>query len=141
MSSMTPRMWAKWKDYRLYESPDDLIELFELLEEDGMYVPGSMSGKGMKTIPSMGYSTPEAKKMVEKDIQVMGKIFNKASQQSIKMMLSGVKGGKYDAMDLIQGIKGGKAGDTSMGVADMLRVLWNKVDKRFRSYLRGKKRR
>jgi len=89
----------------------------------------------------MGYSTPEAKKMVEKDINTMGKIFNKASQQSIKMMLSGVKGGKYDAMDLIQGIKGGKAGDTSMGVADMLRVLWNKVDKRFRSYLRGKKRR
>ncbi len=56
-------------------------------------------------------------------------------------MLSGVKAGKYEARDLIQGIKGGKAGDTSMGVADMLRVLWNKVDKRFRSYLRGKKRR
>ena len=26
---MTPKMWAKWKDYRLYENPDDLIELFE----------------------------------------------------------------------------------------------------------------
>jgi len=71
----------------------------------------------------------------------MGKMFNKASQQSIKVMMNGVKNGKYDAMDLIRGIMHGKAGDTSMGVADMLRVLWNKVDKRFRSYLRGKKRR
>ena len=141
MSSMTPKMWAKWKDYRLYENPDDLIELFELLEGDESYVPGSMLGGCMKNIPTMGYSTPEAKKFVEKDIQSMGKMFNKASQQSIKMMMDGVKNGKYDAMDLIQGIKGGKAGDTSMGVADMLRVLWNKVDKRFRSYLRGKKRR
>ena len=141
MSSMTPKMWAKWKDYRLYENPDDLIELFELLEGDESYVPGSMSGGGMKNIPTMGYSTPEAKKFVEKDIQSMGKMFNKASQQSIKMMMDGVKNGKYDAMDLIHGIMHGKAGDTSMGVADMLRVLWNKVDKRFRSYLRGKKRR
>ena len=31
--------------------------------------------------------------------------------------------------------------DTSMGIRDMLIVLWSKVDKRFRSYLRGKKRR
>ena len=71
----------------------------------------------------------------------MGKLFNKASQQSIKVMMNGVKGKKYDAMDLIRGIMQGKAGDTSMGVRDMIRVLWNKVDKRFRSYLGGKKRR
>ena len=89
----------------------------------------------------MKYSSPEAQKLVEKDIQVMGKLFNKASQQSIKVMMNGVKGKKYDAMDLIRGIMQGKAGDTSMGVRDMIRVLWNKVDKRFRSYLGGKKRR
>jgi len=141
MSSMTPRMWAKWKDYRLYENPDDLIELFELLEGDESYVPGSMSGGGIKNIPTMGYSTSEAKKFVEKDIKEMGKFFNKASQQSIKMMMDGVKSGKYDAMDLIRGIKTGPAGDTSMGVRDMLGVLWTKVEKRFRSYLDGKKRR
>ena len=110
MSSMTPKMWAKWKDYRLYENPDDLIELFEMLEEQE-YVPGSNK-------------TPSK--------------FNPAM---IKFMMDGVKSGKYDAMDLIRGIMQGKAGDTSMGVRDMIRVLWNKVDKRFRSYLGGKKRR
>jgi hypothetical protein len=140
MSSMTPKMWAKWKDYRLYENPDDLIELFEMLEEQG-YVPGSIKTPSKFNPAMMKYSSPEAKKLVEKDIQVMGKIFNKASQQSIKMMMDGVKGKKYDAMDLIRGIMHGKAGDTSMGVRDMIRVLWNKVEKRFRSYLGGKKRR
>ena len=56
-------------------------------------------------------------------------------------MLSGVKGGKYDAMDLIRGIKTGPAGSTSTGVKDMIQVLWNKVDKRFRKYLGGRKSR
>ncbi len=140
MSSMTPKMWAKWKDYRLYENPDDLIELFEMLEEQE-YVPGSIKTPSKFNPAMMKYSSPEAQKLVEKDIQVMGKLFNKASQQSIKVMMNGVKGKKYDAMDLIRGIMQGKAGDTSMGVRDMIRVLWNKVDKRFRSYLGGKKRR
>ena len=87
------------------------------------------------------YSSPEAKTFVEKDVQQMGKLLNKASQQSIKVMLSGVKAGKYDAMDLIRGIKEGPAGDTSVGVRSMLQVLWRKVEKRFRKYLGGKKRR
>ena len=137
---MTPKMRAKWKDYRLYENPDDLIELFEMLEEQE-YVPGSIKTPSKFNPAMMKYSSPEAQKLVEKDIQVMGKLFNKASQQSIKVMMNGVKGKKYDAMDLIRGIMQGKAGDTSMGVRDMIRVLWNKVDKRFRSYLGGKKRR
>ena len=56
-------------------------------------------------------------------------------------MLSGVKAGKYDPMDLIRGIKEGFSGDTSSGVRSMLQVLWRKVEKRFRKYLGGKKRR
>ena len=87
------------------------------------------------------YSTPEAKTFVERDVHQMGKFLNKASQQSIKVMLNGVKSGKYDAMDLIRGIKEGPAADTSVGVRSMLQVLWNKVEKRFRKYLGGKKRR
>ena len=83
---------------------------------------------------------PEAKKFVEQDVKQMGKHINKASQQSIKIMLDGVKGGKYDAMDLIRGIKQGKSVDTSVGVRDMLNVLWGKVENRFRKYLGGKKR-
>ena len=76
-----------------------------------------------------------------KDVKEMGQIFNKSSQRAIAIMLSGVKDGKYDAMDLIRGIKQGNVRDTSKGVREMLQVLWSKVEKRFRKYLRGKKRR
>jgi len=128
----TKNMWAQWKDFRLDEESDDLIKLFE-----------EFQSAGIKEFSVYGtsYSTPEAKKFVEKDIQQMGNIFNKASQQSIKTMMDGVKSGRYDAMDLIRGIKEGNIRDTSKGVREMLHVLWGKVEKRFRSYLGGKKRR
>ena len=47
------------------------------------------------------------KKFVEKDVRDMGKLINQASAKSIKIMMNGVKGGRYDAMDLIRGIKSG----------------------------------
>ena len=56
-------------------------------------------------------------------------------------MLSGVKDGKYDAMDLIRGIKQGNVRDTSKGVWEMLQVYGSKVEKRFRKYLGGRKTR
>jgi|TARA_B100001758_G_scaffold60759_1_gene50443 hypothetical protein len=128
----TKNMWDIWKGFRLEEESDDLTKLFEEFQKAGV---------DEFTAYGSTYSNPEAKVFVKKDVQQMGKILNKASQQSIKVMLSGVKAGKYDAMDLIRGIKEGPAGDTSMGVRDMLQVLWNKVEKRFRKYLGGKKRR
>ena len=128
----TKNMWNTWKDFRLDEESDDLTKLFEGFQKVGI---DEFSAYGTT------FSNPEAQKLVEKDIQEMGKIFNKSSQRAIAMMLSGVKNGKYDAMDLIRGIKQGNVRDTSMGVRDMLQVLWNKVEKRFRKYLGGKKRR
>lgn len=127
----TKNMWDTWKDFRLDEESDDLTKLFE-----------EFQSAGIKEFSVYGtsYSTPEAKKFVEKDIQQMGTIFNKSSQRAIAIMLSGVKDGKYDAMDLIRGIKEGNIRDTSKGVREMLQVLWGKVEKRFRSYLGGKKR-
>jgi hypothetical protein len=128
----TKNMWNTWKDFRLDEESDDLTKLFEEFQKVGI---DEFSAYGTT------FSNPEAQKLVEKDIQEMGKIFNKSSQRAIAMMLSGVKNGKYDAMDLIRGIKQGKVRDTSKGVREMLQVLWNKVENRFRKYLRGKKRR
>ena len=128
----TKDMWDIWKGFRLDEESEDLTKLFEEFKRAGV---DEFSAYGTT------FSNPEAQKFVEKDIQEMGKIFNKSSQRAIAMMLSGVKNGKYDAMDLIRGIKQGNVRDTSMGVREMLQVLWNKVEKRFRKYLGGKKRR
>ena len=127
----TKDMWDIWKGFRLDEESEDLTKLFEEFKKAGV---DEFSAYGTT------FSNPEAQKFVEKDIQEMGKIFNKSAQRAIAMMLSGVKNGKYDAMDLIRGIKQGNVRDTSKGVREMLQVLWNKVEKRFRKYLGGKKR-
>ena len=94
------------------------------------------------TSPSqLPYGSPEAQQMVEKDIQKMSKILGKASQQSIKTMMDGVKGKKYDAFDIQRAIMSGPVRDTHTGERDFLRVLWNKVRDGFRRYSkRGKLR-
>lgn len=99
-------------------------------------------GEAPLTSPSqLPYSSPEAKQMVEKDIQKMSKILGKASQQSIKTMMDGVKGKRYDAMDIQRAIMSGKIRDTHTGEREFLRVLWNKVRDGFRRYSkRGKLR-
>ena len=87
------------------------------------------------TSPSqLPFSSPEAQHMVEKDIQKMSKILGKASQQSIKTMMDGVKGNRYDAFDIQRAIMSGNIRDTHTGERDFLRVLWNKVRDEFRRY-------
>ena len=79
--------------------------------------------------------------MAEKYIIGMSKILGKASQQSIKTMMDGVKGKKYDAFDIQRAIMSVPVRDTHTGERDFLRVLWNKVRSGFRRYSkRGKLR-
>ena len=87
------------------------------------------------------FSSPEAKQQVEKDIVRMGKILGKASQQTVKAMMDGVKSKKYDAMDLQRAIMSGPVRDTSTGQKELMRALWNRVRDGFRRYSkRGKLR-
>jgi hypothetical protein len=133
---------TKWKDWRLREDDvDTLDELVQVLVELDGYTDPKPKGKFNPAM--MKYSNTEAKSFAEDDVKKMGTELNKASQKSISIMLGSVKDGKYDAMDMIRAIKSGgkKAGDVSAGVPEMLNVLWSKVEKRFRKYLGGKKRR
>jgi len=87
------------------------------------------------------FSSIEAQKMVEKDVIKIGKIIGKASAQSIKVMMDGVKGGRYDAFDLQRAIVSGSVRDTGTGQRDLMRTLWNRVRDGFRRYTkRGKLR-
>ena len=87
------------------------------------------------------FSSIEAQKMVEKDVIKIGKIIGKASAQSIKVMMDGVKGGRYDALDLQRAIVSGPVRDTGTGQRDLMRTLWNRVRDGFRRYTkRGKLR-
>ena len=87
------------------------------------------------------YSSREAQIHVDKDLNMMSKHLGKASQQVIKIMMGGVKSGKYDAMDLVRGIKSGNIRVTHFGERDFIQQLWNKVREKFRKYSkRGKLR-
>jgi hypothetical protein len=56
-------------------------------------------------------------------------------------MMDGVKGGKYDAMDLQRGIQYGDVRRTHYGEMDFIQELWHKVRDGFRRYSkRGKLR-
>ena len=104
--------------------------------------PNRYGQPGPRTSPlKLPFSSPEAQHMVEKDIKKMSKILGKASQQSIKTMMDGVKGKRYDAMDIQRAIMVGNIRDTHTGERDFLRVLWHKVRDGFRRYSkRGKLR-
>ena len=104
-------------------------------------VKESVSEAPFSSSSQLPYSSKEAQIQVDKDLNVMSKYLGKASQQVIKTMMNGVKSGKYDAMDLMRGIKSGNVRATHYGERDFIQQLWNKVREKFRKYSkRGKLR-
>ena len=105
-----------------------MVKLKELLNEASTIFPAQ-------------YSSPEAKKHLDGDIRRMSKVLGKASHDVIKIMMDGVKGGKYDAMDIPRGIETGEWNKTHNGEKPFMRMLWHKVREGFRRYLpKGKLR-
>ena len=121
-----------------------MIELKDLIKEDGCECGGGCCSvkEAPITSPSqLPFSSIEAQNMVEKDVIKMGKIIGKASSQTIKMMMDGVKSGKYDAFDLQRAIVSGPVKDTGTGQRELMRTLWSRVRSGFRRYMkRGKLR-
>ena len=87
------------------------------------------------------FSSIEARRLAEKDVMKIGKIIGKASAQSIKVMMDGVKSGGYDALDLQRAIMSGPAKRGGTGQIELMRTLWNRVRDGFLRYMiRGKLR-
>jgi hypothetical protein len=87
------------------------------------------------------YSSNEAKLHIDADIKKMSKFLGKASQECIKVMMDGVKGGRYDALDIQRGIKFGPFNRTHEGERPFMSMLWHKVRSGFRRYMpKGKLR-
>ena len=80
------------------------------------------------------YSDSEAKLHIDADIKKMSKVLGKASQQVIKIMMDGVKSGRYDALDIQRGIKVGPFNRTHEGERPFMKMLWRKVRDGFRRY-------
>ena len=54
-------------------------------------------------------------------------------------MMDGVKGGRYDAMDIVRGIETGPLNRTHEGERPFMKMLWRKVRDGFRRYSKNKK--
>ena len=110
-----------------------MIKLKDILNEE--YIKEAFDAK------PAGWSSSEAKSHMNNDISKMSKILGKASQQVIKVMMDGVKGGKYDAMDIVRGIETGNLNRTHEGERPFMKMLWRKVRSGFRRYMpKGKLR-
>ena len=85
------------------------------------------------------WSSNEAKLHIDADIKKMSNHLGKASQQVIKIMMDGVKGGRYDALDIQRGIETGPFNRTHEGERPFMKMLWGKVRDGFRRYSKNKK--
>jgi len=85
------------------------------------------------------FSSQEARSHINSDIKDMSKLLGKTSQKVIKIMMDGVKGGKYTAMDISRGIKEGPAQRTHFGEMTFIQSLWTKMREKFRKYSKDRK--
>ena len=119
-----------------------MLKLKQLLDETTISMgqvhsnPYATSFKSPEQIEEapMAFSSPEAQQILNQDIKKMSNILGKASQQIIKMMMDGVKGGRYDAMDIVRGIETGPLNRTHEGERPFMKMLWRKVRSGFRRY-------
>jgi hypothetical protein len=85
------------------------------------------------------WSSQEARLHLDSDIKKMSKILGKASQQVIRIMMNGVKGDRYDALDIVRGIETGTWNRTHEGERPFMKMLWRKVRNGFRRYSKDRK--
>ena len=102
--------------------------------------PSGKKGKGMKT-QYQGYSSKEAKKVVDDGLRDYAKILRKAQYKVIKDWMSKAKSGAVDYFDLVRGFN---TGDISRAYPFETKFLMSVLNKdkiidRFRKYFKGKK--
>ena len=85
------------------------------------------------------FSSQEARLHVNADIKDMSKLLGKTSQKVIKIMMDGVKGGKYTPMDISRGIQEGPTRRTHFGEMTFIQSLWTKMREKFRRYTKDGK--
>ncbi len=147
--SAKPGMWEVFdnhsgKSIKVVKTASSATRLMNRLMNSGQYNEIATKWVGETVDEAMPmkmkpFSSSEARQLVNQDIKKMSKHLGKASQQSIKLMMNGVKGGKYTAMDISRGLKEGPAGRTHFGELGFLQQLWNKVRDGFRRYSKEKK--
>jgi len=109
-------------------------DLKNLKSTDKMEKGKSLWTESIDELQMAPFSSQEARSHINSDIKDMSKHLGKASQQVIKIMMDGVRKGKYTAMDISRGIKEGPAGRTHFGEMTFINSLWTKMRDKFRRY-------
>ena len=88
-----------------------------------------------------GYSSPEAKKIVDNSIREYSKILRNAQYKIIKDWMDKAKGGVIDYFDISKGLMSGDISRAHPYETKFLHtmLLKNKIIDRFRKYFGGKK--
>ena len=91
--------------------------------------------------PGVGYSSKEAKTVVEQGIEEYAKILRKAQYQIIKDWMRKAKAGVIDYFDLVRGLSTGDVARAHPYEVNFFRKMLekDKIIDRFRSYFGGKK--
>ena len=138
------RIWfkLKWKPGRWFDPEEHWVSVFydspERLKMIGKKLKLKLK-ESVNELEMAPFSTQEARLHIDADIKKMSKELGKASHDIIKMMMDGVKRGRYTPMDISRGIKEGPAKRTHFGELTFIQQLWNKVREKFRRYSKDRK--
>ena len=142
MHANEPDMAKKWeKEEALREKIRGVIkqemksmQAFSNSTQNAIDVDDEDDNEGLDELSIASFSSQEAKLHINADIKDMSKLLGKTSQKVIKIMMNGVKGGKYTAMDISRGVQEGPAQRTHFGEMTFIQSLWNKMREKFRRY-------
>ncbi len=109
-------------------------DLKNLKSTDKMEKGKSLWTESIDELQMAPFSSQEARSHINSDIKDMSKHLGRASQQVIKIMMDGVRKGKYTAMDISRGIHEGPARRTHFGEMTFIQSLWTKMRDKFRRY-------
>ena len=103
--------------------------------------PSGKKGKGMGNPQYQGFSSKEAKKVVDDGLRDYAKILRKAQHKVIKDWMSKAKSGAMDYFDLVRGLETGDARRAYPYETRFLKSVLDrdKITDRFRKYFSGKK--
>ena len=125
-----------------------MVKLKDILNEFGKeinYDLGSPSGIKGKKAPNpehyQGFSSKEAKKVIDDGLKLWAKDLRKSQYRVIKDWMSKAKSGTIDYFDLVRGIQTGDIARAKPFETKFLMAVLNrdKIMDRFRKYFGGKK--
>ena len=120
-----------------------IIKMMDLLKKEDIELQNEASSVniGKNTEFYQGFSSREAKNVIDKGVRDYSKLLRKAQYKIIKDWMTKAKAGVVDYFDLVRGLQTGDAKRAHPYETEFLMAMLNKerIMDRFRRYFGGKK--